>query len=373
MSLAIKEVNSKSDVKKFVKFQYELYKGDKFWIPPMISDEEKILKAETNPAYEFCDVKLFLAYKGDQCVGRIAAIINHPFNEKCACKYGRFSRIEFIDDKEVSKALIDNAVKWFREKGMEYIHGPLGFTNLDNQGMLIEGFDYLPAVASVYHKSYYKEHFDELGFEKENDWVEFRLTIGENATKKASRGADLIMKRYGYKLINTKSKKDLKVYGAQMFRILNQAFLELPYVVPLSDELIEQYVKKYIGILDHKYVKFVTKDDKLIGFFIGMPSLSKAMQKAKGRLLPFGIFPIMKAMKNPENIDMLLTGVLPEYQSTGVAVVLISELQKSMLNNGLNILETTGVFETNANVISNWKNYEHVQHKRRRCFVKRIS
>ena len=372
MSVCIKEVKTNSDIKKFVKFQFELYKGDKFWVPPMINDEEKILKAESNPAFEFCDVKLLLAYKNNKCVGRICAIINHPYNEIHGAKFGRFSRLEFVDDKEVTKALLEEAISWFKEKGMEHIHGPLGFTNLDNQGMLIEGFDYLPAVASVYHKAYYKEHLDELGFGKENDWVEFRLTIGENASKKASRGASLIMKRYGFKLIESKSKKDIRPYAETMFRILNKAFLELPYVVPLSDELIAQYVKKYIGILDHKYVKFVTKDDKLIGFFIGMPSLSEAMQKAKGKLLPFGIFPIMRAMKNPANIDMLLTGVLPEYQSSGVAVVLIAELQKSMLANGIDILETTGVFETNANVIANWKNYEHIQHKRRRCWVKEI-
>ena len=372
MSLTIKEVNSNSDIKKFVRFQFELYKGDKFWVPPMISDEEKILSPETNPAFEFCDVKLFMAYKDNKIAGRIIAIINHPYNEKCNAKYGRFSRLEFVDDKEVSKALIDKAVNWFKEKGMEYIHGPLGFTNLDNQGMLIEGFDYLPAVASVYHKPYYIDHLDELGFGKENDWVEFRLTIGENATKKASRGASLILKRYGFELVKTRSKKELKPYAVKMFSLLNKAFLELPYVVPLSDELIAQYVKKYIGILDHKYVKFVTKDNELIGFFIGMPSLSEAMQKAKGKLLPFGIFPIMRAMKHPANIDMLLTGVHPEYQSSGVAVVLIAELQKSMLENGINILETTGVFESNSNVISNWKNYEHIQHKRRRCWVKEI-
>jgi len=371
MPVTIKEVTTKSDIKQFVNLQFELYKDNKNWVPPVKEAEIKSLLPE-NPAFDFCDVKFFLAYKADKCVGRIGAIINKSYNEKVGQKFGRINRIEFIDDYEVSGKLFQTAIDWFKELKMEYVHGPLGFTNLDTQGLLIEGFEYLPSIASVYHLPYYKDHFEKLGFEKENDWIEFRLTITEAPLAKAKRGAELVKKRYGVKVVSFKSRAELKPYSKRIFEILNDAFQYLPYVSHLNEKMIKLYADKYFGILNPKFIKVVTKDDEPIGFFVGLPSLSKAMQKANGSLFPFGFMHVLKSLKKPEVIDMLLTGVSQDFQNAGIAVILISELQEEMMKAGITTLETTGIFESNSNVITNWKNYEHIQHKRRRCYVKKI-
>ncbi len=370
--MEIREVKTKADIKQFVRLQFDLYKGNKYWVPPMITDERKALDPEKNPAYEFCEAKFFLAYKDGKCAGRIGAIVNRLYNEKVGKKLGRINRMEFIDDFEVSSALMDAAVSWLKQKGMDTVHGPLGFTNLDTQGMLVEGFDQLQSIASVYHHPYYKDHFEQMGFEKERDWVEFRLTLTDRPVNKASRGAELIKKRYGYEVLKFKSKKELYPYAKKIFEILNDAFQDLPYVTTFSDRMIDYYSRKYFSVLVPKYIRLVKDGDKLIAFVIGMPSLSEAMQKAGGKLFPFGFIHIMKALKHPKVIDTLLTGVLHEYHAKGVAVILYAELQTEMLNNGLNTIETTGIFEDNYAAIGNWKNYEHIQHKRRRCFVRSI-
>ncbi len=371
MSVIIKEVFNKRDIKQFVNFQFELYKDNKYWVPPIKDSEFKSL-LPANPAFDFCDARFFLAYKNDKCVGRIGAIINKSYNEKVGKKFGRINRIEFIDDIEVSEKLIQTASDWFRQQGMEYIHGPLGFTNLDTQGLLVDGFDYLPSIASVYHLPYYKEHFEKLGFEKENDWIEFRLTITEAPLKKAKRGAELVKQRYGVKVVSFTKRSELQQYAKKIFEVLNDAFQFLPYVSFLNEKMIKSYSDKYFNILNPKFIKVVTKDNVPVGFFVGLPSLSVAMQKSKGKLFPFGFTHVLKALKKPEVIDMLLTGVTQDYQNAGIAVILISELQEEMMTAGITTLETTGIFESNQNVITNWKNYENIQHKRRRCYVKNI-
>jgi GNAT superfamily N-acetyltransferase len=321
---------------------------------------------------EFCDARFWLAWKDNKCVGRIAGIINPEYNNKTGEKKGRISKVEFIDDKSVSEALFETAENWFREKGMIAVHGPLGFNNLDTQGLLIEGFNYLPSIASVYHKSYYLKHFEDVGYTKENDWVEFRLTLGEHALAKAKRGAELIKKRYGFEVVKFTSTEELKKYVQPVFDILNNAFQDLPYVTPFNSKMIERIGEKYFKILNPKFVKIIRKDERVIAFIIGMPSLSEAMQKINGKLFPFGFYHILKALKQPSVIDLLLTGVDPEYQSTGAAVLLFAELQDEMMKHGITQMETTGMFETNQTAISNWKNFEHIQHKRRRCFVKNL-
>jgi len=371
MAITIKEVITKLDRKQFVNFQFDLYKNNKYWVPPLKNAEIKSLTKD-NPANDFCDSRFFLAYKDGKCVGRIGAIINRNYNEKINQRFGRINRIEFIDDYEVSEKLIATAIAWFKEQQMEYVHGPLGYTNLDTQGLLIEGFDHLPSIASVYHLPYYKEHFEKLGFEKENDWIEFRLTITEAPFTKARRGAEMIKKRYGVDVLNFSSISELKPYTKKIFEILNEAFQFLPYVSSFNEKTIQLYADKYFKILNPRYIKIAVKDGQPIGFFVGMPSLSIAMQKANGHLFPLGIFHILKALKKPEVVDMLLTGVLQDYQNAGIAVVLVSALQEEMMKTGITQLETTGIFETNQNVITNWKNYEHIQHKRRRCYVKKI-
>ena len=372
MSVEIKEVNSSKDQKAFVKFPFALYKGNKYWVPSIIKDDINSMNPKENPAMEYCDSIFFLAYKDGKVVGRIAAIINHKYNEKVGEKLGRFSRLEFIDDQEVFSALMDKAVKWLKEKGMTKAHGPLGFSNLDTQGMLIEGFDHLQSVASVYHLPYYKDYMDAYGFEKENDWVEFRLTLGDKARDKGNRGAALIKRRYGFEVKRFDKTDELRPYVKDLFKILNDAFVKLPYVTPFNDKMVEMYTEKYFKVINPKYVRMVTKDDEMIGFVVAVPSLSIAMQKANGKLFPFGFVHIINAMKKPTVLDFFLTGVEPKFDNSGVAVILFAEIQEEMMSAGIDQMETTGIFEDNNAVISNWKNYEHIQHKRRRCYIKTI-
>jgi hypothetical protein len=368
----LKKVESPRDLKCFVNFPSRLYKNNKYWIPPLKKDEYKQLNPAINPSFKSCDACFWIAVRNKQCVGRIGAIINHDYNSKTGKLNGRINRVEFIDDKSVSSLLFKQAETWLKQKGMNEVHGPLGFNNLDNQGLLIDGFDFLPSVASVYHLPYYQKHFEEYGYTKENDWIEFRLTVGEAAQEKARRGSEIVKKRFGLMVKSFKSPDEIKKHLFPVFHLLNSAFHELPYVSPFSDEMIRYIGDKYFKVLNPDFVKVIFKDDQVIAFIVGVPSLSEAMQKANGKLFPLGFYHLLKALKNPEVIDLYLTAVAPEYQSSGAAVVLIAELQNEMLRRGINQIETTGIFETNHNAITNWKNYEHIQHKRRRCFVKTL-
>ncbi len=372
MSVEIKEVITKSDMKEFVNLQFELYKGNKFWAPPLKSDELHYLDPEENPAFKFVNAKFFLAIRNGKAVGRIGALINKKYNEKVNKKLVRFTKIEFINDEEVFDTLMQKVIDYGKNQGMDTIHGPLGFTNLDKQGLLIEGFEELQSIASVYHLPYYKEHFDRFAFEKENDWLEFQLKVNDAVRKKASRGSAMIQKRYGFEVMHFETTAEMKKHAHQVLDILNEAFDVLPYVVPFEDELKDYYVEKYFSYLNPKFVKAVKKDGELVGFQIAVPSMSKAMQKANGSLLPFGAIAMKKAMNKNDLADLFLTGVLKKHQNAGVAVVLFSETQNALHEAGMDTLETTGVFETNKEVIANWKNYEHIQHKRRRCYVKNI-
>ncbi len=372
MSIEIKEVKEKSDIKKFVDFPFGLYKNEKMWVPPIKDDEIKALKAETNPSFEFSDAKFWIAIEDGNVVGRIGGIINNKYNEERDEKMGRFTRFECVNNNEVAKLLLKTAEDWIKSKGMIGVYGPLGFNNLDHQGLLIEGFEYLPSIASEYHMPYYQKLVEAQNYEKEIDWVEFRLTVGEKAISKASRGAELIKKRYGISVKHFANTDELKPFINEVFDILNNSFDVLPFVSRFDSNLADFYANKYLQILNPKFVKMVEKDGKTIGFIVGLPSLSKAMQKAKGKLFPLGIVHIMKALKGNGNdtVDQMLTAVRKDYHSTGAAVILQAELQNAMAEKGIKYIETTGIFETNDRAIKNWKNYEHIQHKRKRCFRK---
>jgi len=372
MSLEIIELDGKKRFKEFVDFPFKLYKNSPMWVPPIKDDEVKMLSADGNPAFEFCDAVFWVAKKDGNIVGRIGAILNRKYNEEANEKMGRFTRFECIDDFEVAKALIETAENWVKEKGMAGVYGPLGFSNLDHQGLLIEGFDYLPSIASEYHMPYYQKFIEDLGYEKEIDWMEFRLTLGERAQKKAERGAELIKKRYGLTVKEFNSADELKPYIHDVFKILNGSFDVLPFVSRFPEKMADFYANKYLNVLNPRFVKMIFKDELPIGFIVGMPSLSKAMQKAKGSLFPLGFTYLLKAQKGKgvDTMDQMLTGVLKEYHSTGAAVILQAEIQAEMVRHDLKYIETTGMFETNDRAIGNWKNYEHIQHKRKRCFRK---
>jgi len=370
MSIEIKEVKSKSDAKQFVNLPFDIYKGNKFWVPPLKEGDMKSLFGETNPAFDFCKAKFWLAYKNDKCVGRIGAIINEAYNKKTGENMARFSRLEFFDDTEVISKLISTAETWVKENGTIGIHGPLGFANLDTQGLLVEGFDHLQSIGSVYHHEYYHTHLEKLGYTKEIDWLEFRLTIDQQILDKVTRGAGLIQKRYDIEVLHFKTMDELLPHSDTIFKILNDAFSELPFVSEFSPKMMAFYKEKYIKLLNPEFVKMVKRRSELIGFIVGLPSLSEAMQRANGKLFPFGFLHILKARKGKDVMDQLLTGVKKEAMFTSAGVVLMAEIQKEMVGKGMKYIETTGIFENNTNAIANWKSYGHIQHKRKRCYRK---
>ncbi len=373
MGIVIKEVNNKNTLNDFVNLPYQLYKNKDKWVPPMKSDERNALIPEKNPAFDFCKVKLWVAYKDGKCVGRIGGIINSLWIEKKGENVGRFTRPEFIDDKEVSKVLMETVEKWLKEEGMVELQGPLGFSNLDHQGCLIEGHDWLPSVASDYHMEYYQNHFDALGYEKEIDWLEFRITFPDALPEKAFKVADMLTKRYGLQALNFKSSKELEPYKEQVFALFNKAFSELFGTFPLPEKLVHFYLNKFFPMLNPRYVKIILdKESEMAGFLIALPSLSEAMQKAKGKLLPFGWWHIMKALKKPKEMDLMLTGVKPELQRMGVAALLMNDLWKTAKEDGVKYVETTGMLENNHVAIQMWKSFDHIQHKRKRCYKKAL-
>ncbi|RYD99866.1 MAG: N-acetyltransferase [Sphingobacteriales bacterium] len=373
MSVTIRKIDSKSDFKKFVQLPFDLYKDNAYWVPPIKDDELKALSPETNPAFKYTTAAFWLAEKDGKVVGRVGAIISPAANEKFNEKMCRVSRIEFIDDATVVKLLLDTVEQYALENGMDGVHGPLGFTNLDHQAMLVEGFDQLPSIASEYHLPYYHKHLEALGYEKEIDWVEFKLKVLKEIPEKAVKLNDLIKKRYNLTVKSFDNKEDLKKVAIDVFHLLNTAFEELFSFVPMPDDLLQFYINKYIEVLNPKFVKVVLdKDEKIIGFIISLPSLSEAMQKANGKLFPFGFIHITKALKNPKVADLLLTGIHPDWQAQGVSALLITELQQIMIEHGVEWVETTGMIETNEKAINHWKNYEHIQHKRKRCYRKML-
>ncbi len=374
MSVEIYEVRTKKDFKKFVDFQYKIYKNNKFWIPPIKSDEYHYFDSQHNPALRKFKNKFFLAIKDGKVVGRIGAAINHLYNQKVNKDYVRIVMPEFIDDPEVFDALVKAVEDFGLENGMKYIHGPLGFTNLDKQGLLIEGFDRLQPLGSVYHHPYYKDHFERLGFEKEEDWIEMRITITEDEIKRGERLLPLVFKRFDLKLIEIKSMKEaLDKYAKEMFQILNEAFADLTYVIPFDDELQEFYLEKYFKILNPQYIKVIEKDGELAAFSLAMPSLSRALQKANGHLFPFGFWHIMRALKKNDTLELLLTGVKGKFRTLGLGAVVIALQQETLWKNGGRYFETTGMLESNKAVLANWKQYKQKeQHRRRRCYVKEI-
>ena len=373
MNILIKEVKTKKELRKFVAFPYKLYKGNKYWIPPLKNDEFNILDKEKNPAFNFCDVKLWLAYENEEVVGRIAGIINYRYIEKWENKYARFGWIDFVDDENVSKALLETMEKWAKENGMEAVHGPLGFTDLDREGMLIEGFEELGTIATIYNYPYYSKHLEKYGYSKDVDWIEFEVRVPEKVPEKIERIANIVKKKYKLSALKTKSSKDLKPYTKEIFKVLNDAFEHLYGFVPLTEKQIENYIKQYIGIIPHKYISIILDESgKIAAFGITMPSLSKAFQKAKGRLLPFGSIHVLKALKHNNLVDLYLVAVRPDFQGKGINTLLFKDLIQTYIEHKIERAETNIELENNTKVQAQWKFYDRRQHKRRRCFIEHI-
>ena len=376
MSVIIKTVSNKRELKTFVRFANKLYKGNEYYVPSMPLDDMNTLTKEGNAAFEFCDCELYLAYKDNEVVGRVAAIVNYKANAAWNVEQVRFGWIDFIDDIEVSKALLDTVAEFGRSKGMKQIVGPLGFTDFDPEGMLVEGYDRLSTMALIYNYPYYPEHLKQLGYVKETGWVEYRITLPEQMPEKHIQFAEIIKERYNLKVLKkTKRQVRKENYGQKIFELINQTYCVLYGYSLLSPKQIDQFVDTYLGIVDMKMLTFIENSEgELIGAGITIPSMSKALQKCNGELFPFGWWHLLKAMywKKPDTLDMLLIGVRPDYQNKGVNSLLFCDLFQNYQKMGFKYAETNANLETNAKVQAMWTPFEKEQHKKRWVFGKEL-
>ncbi|MGM9847860.1 MAG: N-acetyltransferase [Muribaculaceae bacterium] len=376
MAVIIKPVNpNKSELTKFIQFGIDHYKGNTCYVPPLISDELNTLLPDKNPAFDFCEAQSFMAYRDDKPVGRITGIINKTVNSRTGEPTVRFGFIEFIDDDEVVDALIGAVEKWGKERGMTSIVGPLGFTDLDNEGMLTSGYDEIGTMATIYNYDYYPRQMERLGMEKEAEWVEFRIKVPEQVPDRIARVGDIVKRRFNLTIPKPESKKELKEkYGHRLFELINEAYDDLYGYSPLTERQIDHYIDQYLGILDLRDVCVITdKDDNLVGVGISIPSFSKALQKSGGKMLPLGWWHLLKALKGKNDVvDLLLVAVKKEYQSKGVNALLFTELIPQYNKKGYKFAESNPELMENKGVQSQWEYFEYRRHRRRCAYKKNI-
>ena len=377
MAVEIKRVTKKSELKRFIRFNYEFYKNNPYAVPDLYDDMLGTFSPKKNAAFEFCEADYFLAYREGRIVGRVAAIINHRANEQWQKKTVRFGWIDFIDDLEVSRALIGAGKQWGKERGMDTIEGPLGFTDMDAEGMLIEGFDQLSTMATIYNYPYYPQHMEKLGMEKSADWVEMKIYVPDEIPEKHKRISDIIARKYNLHVRKLTSKREVLRSGLahDIFRLINDAYAPLFNFSRMTERQIDQYVRMYVPVLDLRMVSIVENEqNEIVAVGIAMASLSEALQKAKGRLLPFGWFYLLKALfwKRPKMLDLLLVGVRPDYQNKGVNALLFTDLIPVYQQLGFEYAESNPELELNEKVQNQWQYFKTEQHKRRRCFKAQI-
>lgn len=375
MAIEIRPIEpTRGNLKKFIQFGIDLYKGNDCYVPPLIMDEIGTLSPGKNPAFDFCEAQLFMAYRDGKPVGRIGAIINTAVNSRTGRRTLRFGFCDFIDDAEVVDALFAAAEKWGREKGMDEIVGPMGFTDLDYEGMLIEGFDEMGTMSTLYNYPYYPKQMERMGFKKETDWVEYRMTVPDAVPDKHLRIANIVKQKYNLRVIdNIPSRKWLKdKYGLAIFNLINEAYDGLYGYSPLTPRQIEHYIDMYLGVLRLDCVSLIVdKDDALVGVGISIPSLARALQNCRGRLFPFGWIGVLKALKQQNDVvDLLLVAVKPEYLSKGVNALLFAQLIPVYIKLGFKWAESNPELDENANVQNQWQYFERRQHRRRRAFIK---
>lgn len=379
-SVEIKRVTDKKGLEAFIQFHYDLYRGNPYDAPNLHFDEVNTLSKDKNAAFDFCEAEYFLAYRDGKTVGRVAAIINNKANARWNRKSVRFGWIDFVDDIEVSTALLKAVENWGREHGMTEIVGPLGFTDMDPEGMLIYGYEELGTQATAYNYPYYPKHMEEMGgWRKDNDYVEYKLYVPEKVPEKYQKIAEMITKRYNLH-VKKLTKREVKKegYGQKIFDVINGTFGNLYGYSELSQRQIDQYVKMYLKMADLNLVTLIedrNADNKVVGVGITIPSLTRALQKCRnGRLWPFGWWHVARALffHKTDVVDLLLIGILPEYRSKGANALLFSDLIPWYQKYGFKWGETHVVMETNEKVQSQWQYLERECHKRRRCYVKEL-
>ncbi len=367
--ISVIEVKSGDQLKQFVRFPMDLYKNNPYYVPSFVNEEINIWNPAENPALEYSEARQFLAYRGHELVGRIAVMINHKEERELGIRKVRFGWIDFIDDEKVSQALIQKAIDFAREKNIGKIEGPMGFTNLDKAGMLTMGFDKLATMIGIYNHAYYPQHLESLGLVKEKEWVEFELQFPEVLPDKIHKFNELISTKYKLKVLDFKSKEEIIEYVDPMFDLLDETYKHLSTYTPISDEQRKTYKEKYFKLIDKDYIVCVADDtDQLVAFAITMPSYSKALQKSRGKLLPFGWWHFLRAGKKNDRANFYLIGIHPDYQRRGVTSIIFKEIWKLFRKKGVKYLETNPELEENKSVQLLWQDYGPVNHKRRRTY-----
>ncbi len=372
----VKEVTSKSELRKFVDFPNKLYKDVEQFVPAFFDDDMDDWDKKKNPAFEYCEGKAFLAYKNGEIVGRIGAILSHKSNEKWGTQRMRFSQVDFIDDIEVSSALFNAVEGWAKEKGCNQVHGPLGFCDLDREGMLVDGFDKRSMFITYYNHPYYNEHLEKLGYIKDTDWVEYKVFVPEkdsDVAVKMHRIAERVLVRGNYHKANVRTRFGYKPYIRQVFELVNKAYAPLYGVVELTERQVKKYSTKFIPLLNPKYCCFVLDaNNEVVAFGVSAPSVAEAMKKCRGKLFPLGWFDVLRAFEESKVLDMFLIAVRPDLQGSGLNAVVLDHLIQNANANGITYAETGPQLETNAKILAQWKTFGKQLHKRRRCYIKNI-
>ena len=376
MAVEIRKITTIRELKRFVQFGNDFYKDCEYFCPQLINDELDVFDEKKNPAHEVCEYVLFMAYRDKNPVGRIAGIINHAANEKWNVKKVRFGWIDFIDDQEVSFALLDAVVEWGKSKGMDKLNGPVGMTDFDHQGLLIEGYDYLAPMASLYNYPYYVRHLEAYGLGKEADWIEYQINPQTELPERFERMDKIVRERTKVRVDKVKNCKELvKKYGTQYMDVIDIAYQKLYNFQPLSDRQKKYYCDSYFPLLNFDFVTLVVNEkDEVVGVGVGMPDISKALRKCKGKLFPFGWYHMVKALraKQMDKFDLLIIAVRPDYQDRGLNAVIIADQHPYFVKYGIKEVETTAILETNTKNQTHWEMFPHKIHKRRRAYIKDI-
>ena len=376
MAVEIREIHTKKEIKQFIEFANDLYKGNKYYCPPLFFDEMNCFNPQKNPALEVCDFKMWMAYRDGKIVGRVAGIINRRANEHWNVKKVRFGWFDFIDDMEVSHALLDTVAAWGKEQGMDELNGPVGFTDFDHEGLLLEGYEYRAPMASLYNYPYYVKHVDAYGLTKEADWIEMKINPGDTCPEKVNRVAEIVKQRSHVRVVKVKNVRELKRrYGTQYMDVIDSAYQKLYNFQPMTQRQKEYYRDMYLPLLNFDFVTIVENEaHEVVGVALGMPDISEALQKCGGHLFPFGWYYLLKALKSKKvkAFNFLLIAVRPDYQNKGVDTLFYQDLIPIFGRYHLSGLDTTAMLEKNNKILDFFSRIDHVQHKRRRAYMKAI-
>ena len=374
--VSIVEVTTKAQLRRFVDYPNQLYKNVPQFVPATYGDDLADWDRSKNPAFSYCDARCWLAERDGEIVGRIGAIRSRKANEKWGVNRMRFTQTDFIDDPEVSAALFAVVEDWARELGCAAVHGPLGFTDMDREGMLVEGFDRRSCFFTYYNYPYYIDHMTALGYVKDVDWIEELITVStdEKIIRRWEKLSDFVLKRNNLHIVEPKNRLAYLPLLKPFFDLVNVAYAPLFGTVELTAQQIKKYSSKFAPLINPNTTCFVMdKNDRMIAFGVGAPSLATAMQKHRGRLFPTGWIDVLKAFRKNDTVDLLLIAVHPDYQARGVNAIILSKAMKGCLKMGIKEAETGPMLELNDKVQSQWKDFQTEQHKRRRCFIKELT